>query len=288
MPRRFDENKWCGGCGSFKHYSRFGRLKSSNDGLRWECNDCRTYARRKKGEKERTRLTAYQSERECIACKETKPLSEFWKNPATTNGRSQRCSACSLRRKGIIKTFLGVKPQHRKNGSVSPSRVCPVCQNIRQITEYPIARQCVDGHATVCKPCKNAKAMMKKLEINEPSEHEEAVGFHSWFVSKFPDVLIYHIPNGMKRDVQSARKLKDEGIKAGMPDYHIPAWNLWVEMKRQKSGSLSHAQKKMILYLEGIGHTVFVTRGATDASRKILMFLQNRACNGASRGVVSD
>lgn len=94
-----------------------------------------------------------------------------------------------------------------------------------------------------------------------------------WFRGMFPGVLIYAIPNGEHRAISTGKKLKAEGVVPGIPDLHIPAWRLWVEMKRVKGGKLSDDQMKMIGHLESIGHKVIVGRGATDASRKIMDFV---------------
>lgn len=107
-----------------------------------------------------------------------------------------------------------------------------------------------------------------------PSEHEEQVGLVMWFRNKFPDVLIYAIPNGDKRSVSVGRRLKKEGVVAGMPDLHVPEWNLWIEMKRAKGGSLSSKQKNIIEYLKSIDQTVIVGKGASDASRQIIEFFE--------------
>lgn len=106
-----------------------------------------------------------------------------------------------------------------------------------------------------------------------PSEHNETAGLVTWFRSKFPGVLIYAVPNGEHRAISAAKRLKAEGVVPGVPDLHIPAWSLWVEMKRSDGGRLSREQSDMIGYLEGIGHKVVVGRGAKDASRQILEHL---------------
>lgn len=49
----------------------------------------------------------------------------------------------------------------------------------------------------------------------------------------------------------------------------VPAWSLWIEMKRTKGGSVSAEQKDWLQYLEGIGHTAIVCRGAEDAKRQV-------------------
>jgi hypothetical protein len=64
--------------------------------------------------------------------------------------------------------------------------------------------------------------------------------------------------------------LKAEGVQAGIPDLFVPAWLLWVEMKRETGGVVSPVQRDWIAYLQGIGHTVIIGRGFEDAKRQIL------------------
>ena len=107
-----------------------------------------------------------------------------------------------------------------------------------------------------------------------PSEHSEQVGFVNWFRAKYPHTLIFAIPNGEKRTISVATRLKAEGVTRGIPDLYIPACNLWVEMKRATGGRLSPDQKKVIEYLRSVGHTVIVGKGAGDASKQVLEFLK--------------
>jgi len=89
-------------------------------------------------------------------------------------------------------------------------------------------------------------------------------------------VLIFAIPNGEKRAITVAKRLKAEGVVRGIPDLLIPQWTLWVEMKRISGGRLSPEQKAMIQYLEGIGQKVIVAKGAADASKQILEHLKEK------------
>ena len=109
-----------------------------------------------------------------------------------------------------------------------------------------------------------------------PSEHSEQVGFINWFRSQYPEILIFAIPNGEKRSISVAKRLKAEGVVRGVPDLFIPAWNLWIEMKRVSGGRLSTDQKQMISYLENIGHSVIIAKGATDASQHIKNFMEKK------------
>ena len=118
--------------------------------------------------------------------------------------------------------------------------------------------------------------MKSKKPLPSPTEHQEQVGFVNWFRAKFPHVLIFAIPNGEKRAISVAKRLKAEGVKAGVPDLFVPEWDLWIEMKRREGGRLSAEQKDVIRYLECIGDTVIVGEGAGDASRQILKFIDDR------------
>lgn len=55
----------------------------------------------------------------------------------------------------------------------------------------------------------------------------------------------------------------------GVPDLFVPAWSLWIEMKRQQGGALSAHQKDWIEYLQGIGHTVLVCKGCQNGIEQI-------------------
>lgn len=73
-----------------------------------------------------------------------------------------------------------------------------------------------------------------------------------------------------------AKKMKAEGVKAGVPDLFVPHWLLWIEMKRTKGGRLSAEQSEWIEYLEGVGYSVIVAYGAEDGSRKVLEWLASK------------
>ena len=106
--------------------------------------------------------------------------------------------------------------------------------------------------------------------VAPPSEHIEQVRLVSWFRRQWPGVRIFAIPNGGGRSASQGASLKAEGVQAGIPDLFVPAWLLWVEMKRETGGVVSPIQRDWIAYLEGIGHRVIVGRGFEDAKRQIL------------------
>jgi hypothetical protein len=109
-----------------------------------------------------------------------------------------------------------------------------------------------------------------------PSEHNEQVAFVTWFRKTFPGVRIFAIPNGGFRHKKTAGDMKAEGATPGVPDLFVPAWDLWIEMKRQKGGRISAEQRDWEEYLIGIGHSHFYGYGAEDAQTKLIEFLNDR------------
>lgn len=104
-----------------------------------------------------------------------------------------------------------------------------------------------------------------------PSEHLEQVRLVAWFRKTYPDTRIFAIPNGGARTGSQGLKFKSEGVSPGVPDLFIPAWSLWVEMKRQKGGTVSPDQKDWIAYLDDCGYQCIVGKGFDDAKRQIEM-----------------
>jgi len=89
-----------------------------------------------------------------------------------------------------------------------------------------------------------------------PTEHWEQVQLFSW-AENLPELELMHaIPNGGKRDIRVALKLKEEGVKAGVPDICLPVprsgkHGLYIELKRRKYGRVSADQLK---WLEALSH----------------------------------
>jgi len=102
-----------------------------------------------------------------------------------------------------------------------------------------------------------------------PTEHEEQRELVKWFRQTFSGVRIFAIPNGGARSITTAARLKVEGVSAGVPDLYIPAWKIWIEMKRVKGGVVDKSQKDWHSYLTSIGDVVMICRGAEEAKQMI-------------------
>ena len=105
-----------------------------------------------------------------------------------------------------------------------------------------------------------------------PSEHFEQREVVRWFRQTYKGVRIFAIPNGGIRSRATAGKLKAEGVSAGVPDLFVPAWGLWIEMKRQKGGVVSAEQKDWMNYLQSVNHACIVGKGAEAAKAAISDF----------------
>ena len=92
--------------------------------------------------------------------------------------------------------------------------------------------------------------------------------------------LLYAIPNGGKRAIKTAIALKAQGVKSGVPDMCLPVargeyHGLYIELKRQRGGTVSDNQKEWITALTGQGYKAEVCRGAEEAIKVIKEYLNN-------------
>jgi len=111
------------------------------------------------------------------------------------------------------------------------------------------------------------------------SEDEEQILFCRWMRMQHPELKFFAIPNGGKRSIVTATKLKMSGVSAGVPDIFIPALKLFIEMKRAKGGVVSEFQKKWIEYLNTCGYKAVICRGCNAARAEIeLAILNQKKC----------
>lgn len=111
----------------------------------------------------------------------------------------------------------------------------------------------------------------------EDAEHE---AFVRWFELCYPQIELIHVANGELRDSNRQRalmrgaKLKRMGVKKGVWDLFMPDVFLWVEMKRQKGGSLSSEQKIFREKREKAGYKCLVAKGWQDGKEQVEQYLK--------------
>ncbi len=92
---------------------------------------------------------------------------------------------------------------------------------------------------------------------------------------------LFAIPNGGKRNVKEAARLKAQGVKAGVSDLFlpVPASNragLWIEMKVPKpnKSSVSESQREWQERMNSAGYMAVVAYGWIAARETIKTYLQ--------------
>jgi len=123
-------------------------------------------------------------------------------------------------------------------------------------------------------------------KTDTPTEYEEACTFVEWLeLMKMQGKIIdyCHIANesygGTRADMLRGMKLKRQGRKKGVFDYEIfmlpscPAFELRVELKKQKGGRVSKEQKYWLRIYEISGIPAKICRGAEEAIDFVKEFL---------------
>lgn len=118
-------------------------------------------------------------------------------------------------------------------------------------------------------------------------EDAECIALMQWVLhnlKKYPDLeVLKHSPNGGKRNVREAARLKAMGVMAGDPDYHLPVargkhHSLYIEMKRPKrgkspAGRVSKLQHEVMDMLTYHGNLCMVCWGWESARDTLVGYL---------------
>ena len=115
-----------------------------------------------------------------------------------------------------------------------------------------------------------------------PTEHWEQVQLFAWASARPELALMHAIPNGGQRDIRVAVRLRDEGVKAGVPDIFLPVprggkHGLYIELKRRKYGRVSPDQLRWMESLMRKGYACAVCHGWEMARDVILDYLRGDA-----------
>lgn len=113
------------------------------------------------------------------------------------------------------------------------------------------------------------------------SEHDEQQALFEWAAwNQSKDAalnMLYAVPNGGKRDMATAKRLKAEGVKAGVPDVFLPVARMgyhgfYIEMKVGKNKT-SIEQDVWLTALKAEGYMVDVAYSWVDAATAICRYL---------------
>jgi len=115
-----------------------------------------------------------------------------------------------------------------------------------------------------------------------PTEHEEQVAIFQWAeenIRTYPELAyLYAVPNGGYRAWATAKRLREEGVKAGYPDIGLDVargghHGLRIELKRKAGSTVQQTQKKWHAWLREQGYAVHVCKGAEAAIAAIQEYL---------------
>lgn len=103
-----------------------------------------------------------------------------------------------------------------------------------------------------------------------------------WFDMQYPKLgkLLYHIPNGGKRNAREASRFKRQGVRPGVADLFlsIPSGNhhgLYIEVKSSK-GKQTDNQKEFETIVEKHGYPYRVIRSLDSFIELIKSYMKNR------------
>ena len=116
------------------------------------------------------------------------------------------------------------------------------------------------------------------------AEHDEQVALFTWAgynLNKYPCLeFMYAIPNGGKRHINVAKKLKAEGVKAGVLDVFLPEpvgkyHGLYIEMKYGYN-KMSDNQKNFAKMAQEKGYAVGLCYDWESAADLIQSYLNGK------------
>lgn len=130
----------------------------------------------------------------------------------------------------------------------------------------------------------------------EDVEQTRLFAWAAWMEGKYPDLrLMYHIPNGGKRNKAEAARFKAMGVKPGVSDIFLPVcrhgnvelyaddkvyatgpiyFGLYIELKRQYGGEVTDLQNDWLRDMRAQGYAAEVCQGAEMAERVIVDYLE--------------
>lgn len=121
---------------------------------------------------------------------------------------------------------------------------------------------------------------------DDPSEWTIQASVIKWWnvvCSNFglPRFALFHVPNGGRRDPIEAARLKQSGVRAGIPDLALPVsrgrfHGCVIEVK-DKDGRVSPEQKEVLAFFTQQGYDASVHRSAQSIMDRIEAYLKGEA-----------
>jgi hypothetical protein len=109
--------------------------------------------------------------------------------------------------------------------------------------------------------------------VDNYKESDLQIKISDWLKVNYPDLLFWHTPNGEKRDIIIALKLKRMGVRPGVPDFFIPKFKLFIEFKRNKRQKLTTEQKEVKEKLQEYNYKYIILYNFKDSVEILTSYL---------------
>lgn len=124
---------------------------------------------------------------------------------------------------------------------------------------------------------------MRNFRLDDESGHQEALfSWAAYNMQRMPELeYLHHVPNGGKRDKATAIALKRQGVKAGVPDIHLPVpkgeyHGLYIELKAGKN-TTTEKQRSWLRFLNQQGYFTAICYNWQTAAELIETYLLRTA-----------
>src|ERR1700679_2752028 len=87
----------------------------------------------------------------CTGCQEIKPFAEFGKDKRNLNGLQSRCNGCKKKHTHMMRE----QRQQGEKLKLVAEKICNKCSTLKSIDDFYTDNGISDGHATICKKCKD-------------------------------------------------------------------------------------------------------------------------------------
>jgi hypothetical protein len=130
-------------------------------------------------------------------------------------------------------------------------------------------------------PTKRGGRSKCRIRRIDPTEHQIQAAFIAecrLLETSYPELRLgFAIPNAARRSFALAARMKAEGLRAGVLDWHLPVSRgayrgLWIEFKRPGE-DLTPLQSAYKHLLESEGHLVYVHTSAERAVQSVKGYL---------------
>jgi hypothetical protein len=163
--------KRCKRCHQTKSVYEFSKNKYHKDGLLHLCKDCvkeKNKEMHQRWREQQAARTDLPSQKTCIHCDQTLPVSSFSKSINSKDGYESICNCC--RKKRVESYQIRWGQDRQKKLFLRKEKTCTSCGNRLPLTSFYIVRGNKDGHSVYCKTCEKCK----QEQVKQKWEQERA------------------------------------------------------------------------------------------------------------------